>query len=193
MPDWNDDLRQRLATLRLSPTREADIIEELSQHLDQRYEELRAAGKGEREARHLATLELDDSEALARHMRRLRQAHVPPPITPGVPARGSLRGGLAGPPLRRARAPQAAGVRGRRDPDTRARHRRQQRDLRARRRDAAAPSAVRQPGSAGDALRAQRDLRARRRVAAEHDRLERAEPHLRRDRRATSRASAAWS
>ncbi len=27
-------------------------------------------------------------------MRQLRQAHVPPPITPGVPGRGSLRGGL---------------------------------------------------------------------------------------------------
>ena len=88
MPDWNGDLRQRLATLRLSPTREAEIIEELAQHLDQRYEELRAAGRTDADARRAATLELDDSEALARHMRQLRQAHVPPPITPGVPSRG---------------------------------------------------------------------------------------------------------
>ena len=89
MPDWTGDLRQRLATLRLSPTREAEIIEELAQHLDQRFEELRAAGRTDAEARRAATLELDDSEALARHMRQLRQAQAPPPITPGVPGRGS--------------------------------------------------------------------------------------------------------
>ena len=41
MPDWTEHLRPRLAQLRLSPAREAEIIEELSQHLDQRYEELR--------------------------------------------------------------------------------------------------------------------------------------------------------
>jgi putative ABC transport system permease protein len=88
MPDWNGDLRQRLATLRLSPTREAEIIEELAQHLDQRYEELRAEGRTDADARRAATLELDDSEALARHMRQLRQAQLPPPITPGLPGRG---------------------------------------------------------------------------------------------------------
>jgi putative ABC transport system permease protein len=90
MPEWNRELRRRLATLRLSPTREAEIVEELSHHLDQRYEELRAAGSSEADARRLATLELDDSEALARQMRRLRQAHVPPPLTPGTPGPGSL-------------------------------------------------------------------------------------------------------
>ena len=41
---WTEELRARLASLRLSPAREAEIIEELSQHLDQRYEELRVGG-----------------------------------------------------------------------------------------------------------------------------------------------------
>ena len=94
MPDWTGDLRQRLVTLRLNPAREAEIIEELAQHLDQRYEELRAAGSNAADARHLATLELDDSAALARHMRQLRQAHQPPPIAPGVPSCGSWRAEL---------------------------------------------------------------------------------------------------
>ena len=44
MPDWNQHLRPRLATLRLKPAREAEIVDELSQHLDERYEELRAGG-----------------------------------------------------------------------------------------------------------------------------------------------------
>jgi hypothetical protein len=55
MPDWREHLDPHLARLRLSPGREADIIEELSQHLDQRYEELRAAGVAEGEARRLGS------------------------------------------------------------------------------------------------------------------------------------------
>ena len=89
--DWTPDLRSRLASLRLSPARETEIVEELSQHLDERYQELRNAGTGEAEARGLALEELCDADTLARHMRRLRQAHVPPPIPQGGPRRGFLR------------------------------------------------------------------------------------------------------
>ena len=42
--EWIADLRPRLASLRLSPEREREILDELSQHLDDRYEELRAGG-----------------------------------------------------------------------------------------------------------------------------------------------------
>jgi putative ABC transport system permease protein len=90
MPEWIEHLRPRLALLRLSPTREAEIIEELSQHLDQRYEELRAGGATDGAARRLALEELREPEALAQHMRSLRQAHVPPPVTPGAPTRSFL-------------------------------------------------------------------------------------------------------
>jgi hypothetical protein len=34
MPDWEAHLRPRLASLRLSPIRESEIVEELSQHLE---------------------------------------------------------------------------------------------------------------------------------------------------------------
>jgi hypothetical protein len=37
MSDWAEHVRPRLSTLRLSPGREAEIIEELSQHLDDRW------------------------------------------------------------------------------------------------------------------------------------------------------------
>ncbi|MGQ0643701.1 MAG: ABC transporter permease [Gemmatimonadaceae bacterium] len=40
MPDWSRIIRQRLAALDLDPTSEADIVEELSGHLDDRYREL---------------------------------------------------------------------------------------------------------------------------------------------------------
>src|SRR5215217_1077910 len=94
MPDWREHLDPHLARLSLSPGREAEIIEELSQHLDQRYEELRAAGAAEGEARRLVLEELREPEALTQQMRLLRQAHVPPPTTPGVPA-GRVFAGLA--------------------------------------------------------------------------------------------------
>ena len=44
MPDWRHDVRARLSSLRLSATREAEIVDELSQHLDDRYWELIAGG-----------------------------------------------------------------------------------------------------------------------------------------------------
>ena len=44
MPDWEEHVRPRLSGLRFSPTREAEIVEELSQHLEDRYRELIAGG-----------------------------------------------------------------------------------------------------------------------------------------------------
>ena len=91
-PSWSEHLRARLASLSLSPAREAEIIDELSQHLDERYEELRAGGASDPEARRLVIEELLDRDALAEQMRSLRQAHVPAPITPGAPTRFLLDG-----------------------------------------------------------------------------------------------------
>jgi putative ABC transport system permease protein len=87
MPSWTADIRERLAALRLAPAREAEIVEELSQHLEQRYDELRREGAGDADARRLALAELREPDALARWMRPLRQANVPPPIAPGAPRR----------------------------------------------------------------------------------------------------------
>jgi hypothetical protein len=43
MPDWKKEIRERLAGL-LSPTREAEIVEELTQYLEDSYEQLRLEG-----------------------------------------------------------------------------------------------------------------------------------------------------
>jgi predicted permease len=90
MPDWSEHLRPRLAALALTPAREAEILEELSQHLEQRYEELCGSGVSETDARRLTIEELLDHHALASEMRLLRQAHAPRPITPGAPGRFPL-------------------------------------------------------------------------------------------------------
>src|SRR5688572_9315372 len=88
-PDWSVHLRPRLASLRLTPAREQEIADELAQHLDDRYEQLRAEGHDDPDARRLALEELDDHDTLARQMRSLRQARVPPPIQPGSSGRGA--------------------------------------------------------------------------------------------------------
>ncbi|HTI38639.1 MAG TPA: ABC transporter permease [Vicinamibacterales bacterium] len=85
MPEWNAALAARLASLRLAPAREREIIEELSQHLDDRYEELRRDGRPHGEAVALALEEITDEGLLAREMQPLRQAATPPPIVPGAP------------------------------------------------------------------------------------------------------------
>src|SRR5580700_8920529 len=50
MLDWRSEIRARLAPLRLSAEREAEIIDELAQHLDDRYADLRSRGHSEAEA-----------------------------------------------------------------------------------------------------------------------------------------------
>src|SRR5262245_18516034 len=93
VPEWSQHVRSHLASLRLDPRREAEIVDELSQHLDQRYEELRAGGITEAEARRLVIEELPEPGVLAEQLRPLRQAHVPPPIMPSASG-GQLLNGL---------------------------------------------------------------------------------------------------
>ena len=90
MPDWTQHIRPRLASLRLSSSRENEIIEELSQHLDDRWRELVAGGASEDEATKLALNGFRDRDLLARHLAPLRQAHTPESIAPGAPARNLL-------------------------------------------------------------------------------------------------------
>jgi hypothetical protein len=50
MRDWAKEIEAAIAPLNLSGGREADIVEELSQHLNDRYDELLIAGTGEEQA-----------------------------------------------------------------------------------------------------------------------------------------------
>jgi putative ABC transport system permease protein len=76
MPGWTAELRSRLAGLRLNPAREAEIVDELSTHLEDRYQDLVAGGATADRARGLALAELSDADVLARAMRPLKQAHA---------------------------------------------------------------------------------------------------------------------
>jgi len=83
VPDWKKEIRNQLASLNLEPTREAEIVEELAQHLEDRYQELLAEGVSEAEAHHitLATLDDDDLFLQLKSIASLTQKHD---STPGV-------------------------------------------------------------------------------------------------------------
>ncbi len=87
MPDWAQHVRPRLSRLRLSATREAEIVEELAQHLDDRWRELMAGGASPDEATRLTLADFRDGDVLAQYIAPLRQANPQPSFTPGVPSR----------------------------------------------------------------------------------------------------------
>ena len=83
---WSPHLRKRLATLGLSATREREIVEELSQHLDARVDELLAGGVSREDAVRLTLAELARGDRLAERLAPLRQCRQPPPLPPATGA-----------------------------------------------------------------------------------------------------------
>ncbi|MGH9852012.1 MAG: permease prefix domain 1-containing protein, partial [Blastocatellia bacterium] len=90
MPEWKSEIRQRLANLKLAPTREAAIIEELAQHLEDCYAELLAGGATEAEAERRTLAELSASELLARELRRVERPINHEPIILGTNRRTNM-------------------------------------------------------------------------------------------------------
>jgi hypothetical protein len=90
MPDLKPEIRERLAGLRLAPTREAAIVEELAQHLDDCYAESLSGGATEAEAYRAALAELRESELLARELRRVQRQVAPEPIILGTTRRTNM-------------------------------------------------------------------------------------------------------
>jgi putative ABC transport system permease protein len=79
--DWRVEIRERLSSLQLEPMREAVIIEELSQHLEDIYAELRSDGATDEQAFRAALAELSNSELLAQRLKRIeRQVDCEPVV-----------------------------------------------------------------------------------------------------------------
>src|SRR4030095_9684807 len=90
MPDWKEEIRKKLATLKLAPAREAAIVEELPQHLDYCHEESLGDGASEDEAYRAALAELSESEVWAQELRRVERQVAPEPIVLGTNRRRNL-------------------------------------------------------------------------------------------------------
>ncbi len=84
MQDWKEAVRDRLRRLRLSPPREREIVEELSQHLEDRYSELRTAGWTDEMARRDVLAELDAPGFLAERLLTIEQPVDPNPAVLGA-------------------------------------------------------------------------------------------------------------
>ncbi|HEV2667635.1 MAG TPA: ABC transporter permease [Blastocatellia bacterium] len=90
MPEWKEKIRRRLAELKLEPTREAEIVEELSQHLDDCYEESLASGATRDEATRRTLAELSEGETLQRELRRVERPSPQEPIVFGTNRRTNM-------------------------------------------------------------------------------------------------------
>jgi predicted permease len=71
--DWKREIAGRLAGLKLAPTREAEIVEELAQHLEDRYADLLSGGATPEEASCAALAELSESDLLTQELRRVER------------------------------------------------------------------------------------------------------------------------
>jgi putative ABC transport system permease protein len=77
MPEWKREIVERLARLKLEPTREAEIVEELAQHLEDCYEELLSGGASVEEATSEVLMELSDGELFAEELSHVEQQRSP--------------------------------------------------------------------------------------------------------------------
>src|ERR1041385_5603393 len=84
MPDWKKEIRQRLSSLKLAPARESEIVEELAQHLDDRYQELLADSMPGAAAERLTLAELSENELFASELRRVERQTPAEPLVIGT-------------------------------------------------------------------------------------------------------------
>src|SRR5215475_1535836 len=90
MPDWKAEIRRRLQNLQLEPAREAAIIEELAQYLEDCYAEMLAGAATEVEAYRQTLTELDGSELLAHELRRVERRITQEPMALGTNRRTNM-------------------------------------------------------------------------------------------------------
>ena len=84
MPDWKPEIRKRLASLQIEPTRENEIVEEIAGHLEDRYQEMLSRGVARDEAELAARTELNDGQLLVRELNRTERKFGAEPFALGA-------------------------------------------------------------------------------------------------------------
>jgi putative ABC transport system permease protein len=90
MLDWKLEIIERLAPMKLDPAREAEIVEELSQHLEDRYAESLSNGATPEDASREALAQLSSSEIFRRELRRVELPVAPEPLALGTNRRRNM-------------------------------------------------------------------------------------------------------
>ena len=147
MPDFRVEIRARLAELSLSPVREAEIVEEFSQHFAEEYEGAINRGASEEEARGRSFEELNASDFLSRELKRVERRVPQDRGRMGPERKINLCRYRTGPALRAAHTGQESGFTSRRRHCTRTRHRSKQRHFQRRQRRPAAAVALQESRS----------------------------------------------
>ena len=88
MPDWSREISRRLSSLNLDSAREIEIVEELSQHLDDRYDELISGGTTDEDARRDVLMELHDEDLFAQERPRMSTRGAARTSRPGSAGHG---------------------------------------------------------------------------------------------------------
>ena len=92
MIDFQKMVRERIKDIGLSPVREAEIVDEMSQHLRDRYESHLASGANAEQAERRVLAELSERD-LARELREVEQKWVAP-VTLGAGEKNSFWAGI---------------------------------------------------------------------------------------------------
>jgi hypothetical protein len=79
MPDWSKEIRAAIASLNLEPAREAELVEELAQHLGDRYDEMLSSGIGAEQAYQALCKELNGGTLVSGLKTILPEARPPLP------------------------------------------------------------------------------------------------------------------
>src|SRR5438093_621721 len=94
MPDFKKEIRKRLAELNLSGSRENEIVEELSQHLEDQYEQTISRGASKAEAYQAALAGLRENDLLAHELKKVERRAQPAPLVIGGDSKAHLLGDL---------------------------------------------------------------------------------------------------
>ena len=84
MPDWRSEIRARLANAHIDPANEAEIVEELAQHLDDEFAELRARGHDAMTARQNVLAQLNEPDFPSALLNRERARPGSAPVSIGA-------------------------------------------------------------------------------------------------------------
>src|SRR5262249_4819253 len=93
MPDFKSEIRARVTKLGLPPTRENEIIEEISQHLEDEFEDAVTRGATDEEAARAAVVQLD--HLLTRELQRVERPAPSESVLMGARRKGNLISDIA--------------------------------------------------------------------------------------------------
>src|ERR1041385_4861603 len=90
MLDFKTEIRARLASLQLSPAREAEIVDELAQHLEDEYDQALSRGVSEEEAQHAVLKKLEVPDLLGRELERIERRAPQNPAPMGTSGKSNV-------------------------------------------------------------------------------------------------------